>query len=258
MLEGEEIVQQDANNGDSSDAPQTSPETNNEAPASESLNESRQSSAESQMPFHEHPRFKELISERNTFKEQIEAMQRQMEALNAQKQQQTPEKKHPFVSKLSEIDPAYGEWAGNVEQMKKEFEELRAWKQEQARQSVINEYNSSIEKLHGENKVPETLRERIKEKIDFLAMTNPKLGLKDLPNIYKDILEKENKFLEGIKRSERASYVTDKSKDARAPQTQTKGAPAGQKANKPPMDREAMYSSIVKNALKNSKAGSDF
>jgi hypothetical protein len=255
MLEGDEVIQQDANiGGDSSDAPQTSPDSANEV-AAESSTQSRQPVSEP--PFHEHPRFKELISERNTLKEQFEAMQNQFREMQSQKQQ-APEKKHPFVAKLSEIDPAYGEWAGNVDQLKKDLEEMRTWKQEQSRQALVNEYNSSIEKLHGENKVPETLRDRIKEKIDYLAMTNPKLGIKDLPNIYKDILEKENKFLEGIKRTERASYVTDKSKDARAPQTQTKGAPAGQKAKQPLMDREAMFASIVKKSVSGSKAGNDF
>jgi transposase len=257
MLEGDEVVQQDANIEESSAASQTSPDSANEVTAAGSSNENRQAASESQMPFHEHPRFKELISERNTFKDQIEAMQKQMEAMQGQKQQ-APSKEHPFVARLKEIDPSYGEWAGNIEQMKKDFEELRTWKQEQARQSLVNEYNSSIEKLHSDNKVPEQLRARIKKEIDYLAMTNNKLGMKDLPNVYKQVLEEETKFLEGIKRSERAAYVTDKSKDSKAPQTQTKGAAPGQKPKQQSMDREERYAAIVKNALKNSKAGSDF
>lgn len=185
----------------------------------------------------------------------MEARYQQMES----QRQQTQQKEHPFVARLKEIDPSYGEWAGGVEQFKKEFEELRAWKQEQSRQSLINEYTSGIDKLHNENKVPENLRGRIKKEIDFRAMTNPKLGLKDLPSIYKEVMEEETKFVEGLKRSERASYVTDKSKDAKAPQTQTKGAVAtGAQKQQQHRDREDAYSSIVKKALSNSKAGNDF
>jgi chromosome segregation ATPase len=255
MLEGNEGIQQDANFEESSEASQTS---NQESATEVSAAESQvQPSAEPQMPFHEHPRFKELIQERNTFKEQIEAMQKQMEALNSQRQQ-AQQKEHPFVAKLKEIDPQYGEWAGGVEGLKKDLEEMRAWKQEQQRQALVNEYNSSIEKLHSENKVPDNLRDRIKREIDRQAVTNPKLGMKDLPAIYKQVMDEEMKYVESLKRSERASYVADKSKDVKAPQTQTKGAPAGQKTKPAQMDREQMYASVVQRALKHSKAGGDF
>jgi hypothetical protein len=258
MFEGEEVIQQDANSEDSSVASQTSTESaTNEVTAADSSSNQRQPAAESQMPFHEHPRFKEIISDRNSLKEKLEAMEARFQQMESQKQQ-APQKEHPFVSRLKEIDPSYGEWAGGVEQFKKELEEMKAWKQEQSRQALVTEYNSSIDKLHNENKVPETLRARIKKEIDYRAMTNPKLGLKDLPSIYKEVFEEETKFVEGLKRSERASYVTDKSKDARAPQTQTKGATPGQKPKQQSMDREERYASIVQKALKASKAGSDF
>ena len=257
MFEGEEVIQQDANSGDTSEAPQTSTQDSTTEVTGAESSLSRQANPESQMPFHEHPRFKELISERNTLKEQFEAMQNQFREMQSQKAK-AQEKQHPFVAKLGEIDPAYGEWAGGVEGIKKDLEEMRAWKQEQQRQTLITEYNSGIDKLHAENKVPDALRERIKREIDRQAIQNPKLGMKDLSSVYKQVLEEETKYLDGIKRTERASYVTDKSKDAKAPQTQTKGAPAGQQAKAPFKDREEMHASVVKRAMKASKAGNDF
>lgn len=180
-------------------------------------------------------------------------MRKTMEERLSQSQQKES-KEHPFVARLKEIDPSYGEWAGGVEQLKKDLEEMRNWKQEQSRQAMVQQYESGIEKLHNDNKVPAELRDRIRRELDLRAMTNPKLGLKDLPNVYKDVLSDYNKFIDGIKRSERASYVTDKSKDVKAPATQTKGAPAT--GNKTPAhkDKESAFSSIVQKALNRSKA----
>jgi len=211
------------------------------------------------VPFHEHPRFKELIEERKQLSEQTRQMQEQLEEMRrATTQKQEQAKAHPFVQKLTEIDPSYGEWAGGVEQIKAQLAELAEWKREQANQSLVKDYESTIDKLHAENKVPEELKARIRQQLDFQAMSNPKLGMKDLPSIYKTVFESESKFMESIKRSERASYVADKSRDASAPSSQGRGKPVSPNQKAPThKDVESAYASIVAKSVRNSRAGND-
>jgi len=255
--EGEEVTQQDANEADTSEPQISSPEETNSTSAAERVSQNSQS--EKQLPFHEHPRFKELIEEKKTYAEQLQQMQKQMQEMSQRYQQQAePKKSHPFVERLKEIDPAYGEWAGGLDGLKEQLAEMKAWKDEQGRQTVVREYESSVEKLHTEHKVPKELQELYKEQLDARAYKDPNFGLKDVPAAYKQLHEKYSKFLDATKRAERASYVVDKSKDSSAPSSQSKGAPAG-KAKAPQFkDREEAYAAIVKQATTRSKADNDF
>jgi hypothetical protein len=250
MLEGNEGMEQDVGTQESSPSETSTPESVTEVSAAESTGTQKQS-AESSQPFHEHPRFKELIEERNTFKSEIENMRRQMEELRKPPKEN---KEHPFVSRLKEIDPQYGEWASNQEKLAEKLSQFEQWQQEQTRTAIVQQYETGISKLHDQYKVPSELQEIYKEALDAAAIKNPKLGLKDLPNVYKQVHDKFSKLLESTKRAERASYVVDKSKDAKAPATQPKGAPATGTKKPAHTDREAMLGSIVQRALKNSKA----
>jgi len=249
-MEENESQSQDANTGESS-APQ-----GDVAPIQQSQPQEAQAK---ETPFHEHPRFKELIEERKTYQEQMQAYQRQIQELQGQFKSFSEKKPdvNPFVAKLSEIDPAYGEWAKDMEKTKQEFAEMKAWKQEQAREQLVQQYTTSVDKLHEENKVPAEWREFVKSQIDALAMSNPSLGLKDLPKAYADVYGKISKLMEGTKRAERASYVQDKSKDAAVPASQPRGKVASGKADTAPKGRDELLASVVNSAMKQHRAGSN-
>lgn len=247
MFENEnENQSQDANTGEPS-APQEPVQSQTQP----------QEAQAKEPPFHEHPRFKELIEERKQMQEQLQAFQRQMTEQQTQMKSfgQKPEV-NPFVAKLSEIDPAYGEWAKDMEKTKAEFAEMKAWKQEQAREQLVQQYTSQVDKLHEDNKVPAELRELVKAQIDAMAISNPNLGLKDLPKVYGDVYGKLSKILEGTKRAERASYVSDKTKDGNVPASQPKGKVASGKADSAPKSRDELLSSVVNSAMKQHRAGS--
>jgi hypothetical protein len=261
MLEGQEDIQQDANSGESSDAPQTSsPEANTEVTASEQRETDTQSAQ--QKPFHEDPRIQEYIERQvarqaSAYEERMEELQREM---REQFQQRNQPKKvaHPLIEKFREIDPAYAEYLEGLESKASKVEQLEQRLSGMDQKEIVKEYENTLGRLHGENKVSPEMQDRIKERIDLAVTRNQKLGLRDIPNLYKEALEKETKFIDAIKRAERASYVTDKSKDARVPTSQPKGAPASGAGKKPVhTDREAALASIVKSALHRSKAESD-
>lgn len=248
MTENEnEIQSQDANAGESS-APQETVESQTQP----------QEATAKETPFHEHPRFKELIEERKQMQEQLQTFQRQFQEQQAQFKSFSEKKpdQHAFVAKLAEIDPKYGEWAQDMEKTKQEFAELKAWRQEQARDKLISDYNTSVEKLNETNKVPAEWREFVKSQMDALAFSGRINDLKELPKAYADVYGKISKLMEGTKRAERASYVADKSKDSAVPASQPRGKVASGKADAAPKSRDEMLASVVSSALKQTRAGS--
>jgi hypothetical protein len=258
MLEGEGI-QQDANTEESSAASETSPQENQtEVTANETSGQKTQ--APEAKPFHEDPRIQDYI-QRQVAREASQ-YERRMTELQRQFQEQTqarqPKQTNPFVEKLREIDPKYAEYIESLEARASKVEQLEQRLSGFDQKEIIKEYESTVGRLHGEHKVPKELQDDIKERLDAFAMRNPHIGLKDLPEAYKQIADARMKWLDGIKRAERASYVTDKTKDSRAPTSQPRGTAATPgKSREVHTDREAMLASVVKRALKTSKAESD-
>lgn len=261
MLEGDENVQQDANEVQESSAPETaSPETQ----ASEQVTAPEPSSAPAEpksVPFHEDPRVQEYLERQikkntETYEQRMQEMQRQVQALQPKAE---PKQAHEFVQQLKQINPKWAEYIESLESKAGQVEQLTSRINSWEQKNTLSTYESTMAKMHAEFKTPDDLKERIKREIEFDAMRNPKLGISDLPGLYKQKFEDYSKWLDGIKRAERAAYVSDKSKDSKAPPTQPKGkVPArndkGQFQN---MDREEMMASVVKSALNKARAESD-
>lgn len=258
----DEIQQQGANEAESPEPQEQSAEPIQESPAKET--QSAQS-PEPNVPFHEHPRFKELIEERRQYADRVsqyESRFAEMERRLQDQAQQRPEphkQVNPFVAKLKEIDPAYGQWAENMEQRAQQAEVLAREMQEIKQERIRSEYETTVSKLHSDSKVPESLRPFIREQLDALALSGQIRSVKDVPNAYKAIQEKYTSLIDGIKREERASYVSAKSQDASAPTSQPKGkAPSrNDRGQFTSGDRETDMAMLVKRALKISKAEND-
>lgn len=200
-------------------------------PQIEPVNEPNTTPApEANQPFHEHPRFKELVEQKNQFATQVKEYERKMQEMQSQLQQLSAPKSQPeqdaLLARLKGIDPEFG---GRFEQMVQKLAKLDQVEQELAAskaETVQSRALSTIERLHTEHNVPKELQDLYRDQIEIAAMRNPKMGLNDLPEVYKSVHNKMSQFLDGVKRSERAGYVTDKKKDAAIPSTQTKGQTA--------------------------------
>jgi len=216
---------------------------------------------ETQTPFHEHPRFKEVIEQKNQLAEQNAQIQRQLEQMQHQFQQiqQPPQPKaeDPFVKRAKEIDPEFGKWAESQTDMQSQLEQFQQWRQQVEADHIRSQAESQISSLHEKNQVPEDLRTLYRDQIFAAAVQNPKLGINDLPQVYKQVHENFSKLLESTKRTERESYVAEKKQDAKTPAAQPKGQPASPDTAKWSEDPYERRQQLINRVTKLSRAEGD-
>lgn len=231
-----------------------------EAEASESNNNEDASNT----PFHKHPRFVELVQQKNAFAEQAKTLESRLAEMQSQfesfkqARQPAPEKpKNPVISRLKEIDPEFGQSFEEVYSLKEEIAQLKQFQEQAQLEKIRTEAFSTINGLHETNKVPKELRDVYQTQIQAMVGANPKLGLKDLPNLYKSVHDQMSVIINGIKAAERNSYVSEKKQGSNIPAT-SKGVPTP--ANKKmdlSQDPYEARQQLVKAILKESKANKD-
>lgn len=224
MNEEIEQSQQDANIADTSEA---APISDQSAASGEAV-ETKQTSAEDNVPFHEHPRFKELVAQKNEAMEQAKTLSERYAQMEAQiRQLQTPAPKkeeNPLYSRLKGIDPEFGGEFEKVASSLKELEELKQWKAQFEQQQERTRLVTSVTQLHEQNKVSPELRELYNQQLEGVYARDPKSFAKDVNAAYKQVHDKMSKIFESVKRSDRESYVAGKRADASTPSV-TKGKP---------------------------------
>ena len=260
--EGEDqVTQQDANTQESSAPEQQAADSSEQSPAQETQEQGTDRST----PFHEHPRFKELIDYKNQseqrlqqYEEKLQQMASQYEqAMKAQRAQAEAPKMHPFVNRLREIDPMYGEWAQTLEQKAAVVEQLKAELDNMRNERLRSDYESGVSKLHAASKLPEKLQPFVKKELDNLIYQNKLTRLEDLPKAYKEVADEYSKLLEQEKRADRAQLVQEKSKDAKIPTSAKGKTPPKSQSSEYTGDREADMATIARRVLKISRAGNE-
>lgn len=221
--------EQELQTSDAQEAPSSEEQTVQDAPE-QSSTEARvapEAKSEAQAPFHEHPRFKELVEHKNraseeakALKEQLAEMQRRFES---QSQPRQEPKENPLLARLKGIDPEFGEMIAQLHARSMKVEDLEAQLAQTSQENLRSQAATQLNKLHDEYKVPANLREIYQAQIELAALRNPKLGLKDLEPLYKQTHEKYSAILEDTRRTERESYVAGKKADAKTPTSQPKG-----------------------------------
>lgn len=200
------------------------------------------SSVDKSPPFHEHPRFQELIEQNRAYRQQMDEhsrkvneMRDQMGAMQkAQQTSQQPNKPNysPLLERLKTIDPEFTGMQSEVAklldsfpQMQEQFQQFQNWQSQMELEKAQSTATSTLDKLYTQFKVPSEQREDYEVRIKAMAYENPKLGVKDLENVFKQTHDALSKRFDAWKRQERASYVDSKTKD-KVPTTQTGGSPA--------------------------------
>lgn len=255
----DQVTQQDANNQESSAPEQQAADSNEQSSAQETQEQVEEKSS---TPFHEHPRFKELIeykqqseSRLQQYEQALQKMASQYEeAIKARKQQEEAPKTHPFVNRLREIDPVYGEWAQSLEQKASAVEQLKNEIESMRNERLRTDYESGVSKLHAASKLPEKLQPFVKKELDNLIYQNKLTRLEDLPKAYKAVADEYSKLLEQEKRADRAQLVQEKSKDAKIPTSAKGKTPPKAQPNEYSGDREADMATIARKVLKISRA----
>lgn len=221
----------------------------------------------------EHPRFKELNTQRNEAVERAKAFEAKLAQLeNRFSESQAPKgptaeqtELESLISDLKKVDPrlaAQIEHANkasqSVTQLQQRLETFEKQSAESSRQAQVKEAVGKINQLHETNKLSPEAREILNSKFDNLYMQG-KLNLQNLDTEYKNALDGFNKFIEGVKRSEKESYVASKKADAGIPASQPKGTPAKPGAKKPTWskDPETARQQIVNRFLKQQAANKE-
>lgn len=184
-------------------------------------------------PFHEHPRFKEVIEQNRSYKDQLsqyqgalERLQQQMETL---KQQNVPKQevpKDPFLSDLEKVNPAYAKSLQSVYDRAAKAEQIEQRLQQYEQQQFAQQAYSRFDNLLSTAKVSDSDKEMYKDAVEAEVFRREaqgkKLGLNDLDSIFNQFHTKYSKFKEDMERSITAKYVTAKKSD-----TTPKGATGG-------------------------------
>jgi uncharacterized protein YdcH (DUF465 family) len=209
-------------------------------------------------PFHEHPRFQELVSQKNQFAEQVKQLQAEMASFKASQPKAAPERDE-LMERLKGIDPAFADRfgkIGEVDKLKAELEEVRQWRAQQSAQTEYQSVQNGKEKFYADNKVPAEHRELYEAQLIAAAQANPNLKTTDLPQVMKAIHEKTSKLLGGLQRSAQAQLVTAKKADGARPATQPKGQmPGAGKNEKGSMSKAQAKEDMISKVLAELRAG---
>ena len=248
-----------------------SSESSTEETSSASASEAQEAaSKEEQTPFHEHPRFKELVEQKNQAiqsQRQLETKLAELEKRFSQPTQQTPSQaeKDELIEDLKKIDPRlaerlekFGKSSQTVEQLLSRLENFEKQAAQKEQQQVLQSAVAKVNQLHEANKVAPELREIINYKLDALYAQG-KLNQQTLEAEYKKALDGFNKFLESRDRETTKKYVEDKKKDSKIPTSQPKGTPAKAAPKKPnwSADKETARAQIVNRYLKQAAANKE-
>ena len=233
--------------------------------------EAKAPEAPKEVPFHEHPRFKEIIEQKNQFQEQLKKqeiaynrLQAQFEMMQKASQPKVESETDKLYQDLEKIDPRLAKHLRNLEEKTKIAEEAKAkasewetWKTQQEAERTYNQAVTELNRLHVEYKVPKELTEFYDSQVRAVAAQNPNLQVKDLPAVYKSIHDKFTSYFEAEKRKTLATYTDTKKADAKAPAPIKKGQAPGAKKMEYSSNAEEAKAQVIKQILKRSAAQND-
>lgn len=258
-MEDMEQVNSDVQSEVSSE-PQSQPESQTGGDELQALSPEQKQPDSKPLPFHEHPRWQEMIAERNAEREARQSLESKYQELERRLQGQTQQSKptNPLTERLKKADEEFGKSYEELLNLPKEIQEFKEWKRQMEVQNLRNQAMESINKLHDENKVDPNWRDVYNSQIELAVAKNPSLKISDLPQIYKGIHESFTKRLEGLKRSTTESYVKDKKTAASVPASPGKGKPVdpakkSEFTGDPEADRALLVSRVM-NKVRNSNS----
>lgn len=183
-------------------------------------------------PFHEHPRWKEVMAERNAEREASAQLKAELAEMRRQIQEsQKPKDSRPdfqeLRTKMSKrfegIDPETQAYFSSLEeQALSAKEELRQFREEQ----FVNRAVSRFDELNKTNAVPTELVGVYKAQLDLAYREGKIRNMEDLEKIYRTIHEPISKLLSDREKASIEKYTTEKKKTATQPATQPKGKAA--------------------------------
>ena len=214
-----------------------SSESSSETP--DSSQEGQQAAAPQQapeVPFHEHPRWKEVMEERNSERQRAQALEQRLADMDRRYQElsrpKPQAKEDAMVARLMGIDPEFGKDYQSI----KEQAALTAQLQEQLasfkEERVVESLKGKFEDLASQNKLDPADKELYFAHLDQAYRQGKLRSPSDVEAQFNDFNEPRAKQLEAYKRDAMEEYTKAKKADATKPTGQPKGkAPAAGKVD---------------------------
>ncbi len=194
--------------------------------------------ASKEVPFHEHPRWKEVMEERNAERQRAQALEQQIAAMQRQLQESMkPKSTQPdfkeISSKMQErlkgIDPEFQSYMSLLEQQALSAQEkLAAFEEKQLVQSLT----SKFEDLASKSSLDPTDKDLYFSKLDAAYRAGQIRSPADVEAVFKAIHEPQQKRIEALKRAAIEEYTKAKKAEAAKPKAQAQ-AKAPTQVNKP-------------------------
>ncbi len=268
---GVESTESGVSEGSSTEASESSSQNgSNDNSSLSSGNQNKQDTT----PFHEHPRFKELVEQKNESLKRYQDMESRYKALEGQlnsfkdSQPKAPTETDALLADLKKIDPRL---ANVIEQQLKSaelsksvqarLEQFEKQSQENTRQQTLATAVGKINSLHESNKMSDFGKQFINNQLD-LAYRGGQLNASDIKAVetaYGEAAKAIKAYEDALKRDVTKSYVQDKTKDSSVPASVPKGAQAKPATKGIPTfkSKDDLKAAVIKSYIKESAASKE-
>lgn len=223
-LENQEL-NSDVESGISSEPEQSSQNTQQTGQTERPLEQEAQTAPkEEQTPFHLHPRWKEMVEQKNEALGYAQNLAQKYKELEQRLNKMSePQIKDEVYEQIKAADPRVADYLKETRDKALKVDELMAQLQESREEQFRSQAVSNINSLHSENKVAQELQPLYNRLLDNAYRSGEIKSEADVKQAYKSIHEMFSKTMESVKRAEREAYVKTKQSDAKAPSAMPPG-----------------------------------
>ncbi len=241
-MEDQETQETDVTPSDSSsesDSPESSAQDQEAQPQGQEA--AAKPGNDANIPFHEHPRFKELIEQKNSYQEKLTGFEKQVKELSEQLARQAPppaKPQNPYASVLERLQQVDPEFAKMQQQVLEAIEALPKFQQQYQTDQMTQirtQYENTLSSLFKANNVDPEDQIDYKLRLQAYITQNPNTTLQEVEGLFKREHDAMGKRRESFERKIRESYVKAKKGDS-TPATTTGGAPVPRKVTGPKLD----------------------
>lgn len=216
--------------------------------------------ASKEVPFHEHPRWKEVMEERNAERQRAQALEARLQEMDRRLQESSkPKSNQPDFKEISTkmqerlkgIDPEFQSYMQLLEQQALSSQEkLAAFEEKQ----LISSLTSKFEDLASKSSLDPADKDLYFSKLDFAYRNGQIRSQADVEAVFKSIHEPQQKRLEAYKRAAIEEYTKAKKADSAKPKAQAQAKAPTQstrQVSKDPTEARAEMIKRMAEAMRN-------
>lgn len=210
-----------------------------------------------EVPFHEHPRWKEVMEERNAERQRATALEQQIAAMQRQLQESLKPKtveQDPMYERLKGIDPEFADYMKGLKTRAEKAEALEARLEQFEQNQFATSAKATFSELNTKNNVSPELASLYEQQLEAAYSRGEFKDVNGMRQAYDRIHSGFSKLLEAREREALAKYTETKKQASKTPSSQPKGrAPtSNQKVefSKNPLEARAQLGKLIAAQLK--------